>query len=306
MELTIHIGPHKTGTTAIQVAFAGASGALRRQGLLYPRTNWLFSAQHRLAFALKGRTIPGLDRPDPATEIDELLRALDRFSGNRAFISSEEFFACPPDAIRHLHDRLGPARIVAFPRRPDDFLVSCYNQKIKQPGNGFSAPIRRFLDGPEQIAPEFDYLACISAWADVFGDAAIRLETYESGPPLARLRDILELGNVPADPPGRPNASVPGVVAEIMRHAKATGMAEAKQRILFTRIQRFFAGYPPFVVSAEDRERLLTATEPDMNALFARFGLPNPYRACRAAGTAPTRTHNLVHQDMLRFIETLL
>lgn len=306
MELTIHIGPHKTGTTAIQIAFAKASGALRRQGLLYPRTNWLFPAQHRLAFALKDRAIPGLDRPDTATEIDELLRALDRFSGDRAFISSEEFFACPPDAIQHLRDRLGPARIVAFLRRPDDFLVSCYNQKIKQPGNGFSAPIRRFLDTPEQIAPEFDYRACISAWADVFGDDAIRLETYEAGPPLARLRGILGLDDVPADPPGRPNASVPGAVAEIMRHAKATGMAETKQRVLFARIQRFFAGYPPFVVSMEDRNRLLSATEPDMDTLFARFGLSNPYRAHRPADAAPARDHNLVHQDLLRFMETLL
>jgi hypothetical protein len=38
MQLVIHAGPHKTGTTSFQVACAEASPALLDFGILYPKT----------------------------------------------------------------------------------------------------------------------------------------------------------------------------------------------------------------------------------------------------------------------------
>lgn len=305
MELTIHIGPHKTGTTAIQTAFAGAAATLRRRGVLYPRVNWMFPAQHRLAFALKGKPLPGGERPDATQELDALSRVLDRFGGRAVLLSSEEFFACPPDAIARLHARVGPARIVTFLRKPDDFLLSCYNQKTKQPGNGFSVPVSRFIDDPRRIAPEMDYRTCVTAWADVFGDEATRVELYEDGPPLARLRQLMGTGDLPCDPPGRPNASVPGPVVELMRHAKAIGMDDRRQKRLFVRARDAFAASPPFDISADDRAPILAAMESDLDCLFARFGRANPYPAPAPSSAAPPPP-NATIRDAMRLLESLL
>ena len=307
MELTIHIGPHKTGTTAIQTAFATHMAALRRHGLLYPKTNWRFPAQHRLAFALKGRRIPGADHPNPTQEIEELLGALRKFRGRNIFLSSEEFFACPPEGIGRLKNAIDmPVRVVTFLRRPDNFLISCYNQKIKQPGNGFFAPIQRFLRSPAAIAPEIDFAGAVAAWADCLGDEAICLETYEAGPPLARLRTLLGLVSLPPTPHARLNPSVPGVVTEIMRHAKAIGMDEARQRSLLKKSGRQFAGYPPYVLPDEDRLAIIARFEPALDQLFDRFGQTNPYRQENFTPSAAAEGQNANLQDLMRLVDTLL
>ena len=49
----LHVGVHKTGTTAIQAALADARPELRRAGVLYPGKR---KAQHRSAMAVTQRT----------------------------------------------------------------------------------------------------------------------------------------------------------------------------------------------------------------------------------------------------------
>ena len=305
MELTIHIGPHKTGTTAIQTAFAGAASALRRQGVLYPKVNWMFPAQHRLPFALKDRPLPGGEMPDAGRELDALSRVLDGFGGHAVLLSSEEFFACPPETIARLRARVGPARIVTFLRRPDSFLLSCYNQKTKQPGNGFSVPVSRFVEAPFRIAPEMDYRTCVSAWADVFGDEAMRIELYEDGPPLARLRTLLGTVVQREEAPGRAKASVSGPLVDLMRHAKGIGMDLRRQRKLFARARDAFASSPPFDISARDRLRIIEAVTPDLDVLFQRFDRPNPYRTTSTAADTVT-PQNVTVRDAMRLLERLL
>lgn len=307
MELTIHIGPHKTGTTAIQAAFSQSAAALRRQGVYYPKRHWRQKAHHRLAFALKGKKMPGGDAPDLSAELEALCHTLSEAEGAKVLISSEEFFTCPREGVARLRDAIaGPVRIICFLRRPDDFLVSCYNQKIKQPGNGFAAPIARYLKAPRTIAPEMDYLGAVSTWADVFGNAAMAVEVYEDGPPLARLRHHLGLNGQPAEPPCALNASVPGAVAEIMRHAKAAGLCEGKQRKLLVRARQVYDGYPAFYVSDEDRRAVIAAMEEDLNTLFARFGKDNPYTLAAFTGAPPTTDHNLNMREMMQLLDGYL
>ena len=307
MELTIHIGSHKTGTTALQVAFAKASAALKREGLLYPKTQWRQTAHHRLAFALKGKSVPRGDQPDLDGEIAKLMSALNAFHGGQALISSEEFFTCKEDALHALKTALGmPVRVVCFLRRPDTFLVSCYNQKIKQPGNGFFPPIAKFLKNPRAIAPEMDYLSALSTWADVFGDAAITLETYEAASPLARMCAILGLETRLDDLDQQVNASVPGAVVETMRRAKAFGVSESKQRKLLARTREVYQGYPPYFVSNEDRRAVLAEMEDDMEVLFQRFGRTNPFRVEDFVPVQQDETSNINLHDMTRLVASLV
>ena len=151
MDLFLHIGPHKTGTTAIQTAFADNAAALRRRGVLYPKCNWSYPAQHRLAFAMKDKVNPADgSAPDFTFELEALCRALEKSDLPRALISSEECFACPPARIKALKAAVPAKRItiLAYPRRPDTFLISCHNQKTKQVGNDYCLPMRCFVAEP--------------------------------------------------------------------------------------------------------------------------------------------------------------
>lgn len=307
LHLTIHIGPHKTGTTALQSACAAGARTLLKAGVLYPKVCWHRPAQHRLAFAAKGRKLPGNGAvPDFDAELRALSAALASARARRALISSEELFACPPEAILALRQALPDVtvEVLTFLRRPDDFLVSSWNQKIRQPGNGFSSPIRRFVKDPLQFAPEIDYTRSIGHWADIFGDGAIRLEVYEDGPPLPRTLALLGLpSDLLPDPPGV-NRSVPGAVAEAMRHAKLAGLPSETQRRLLDCALTVFADGPDFHLSAKDRRAVLTSLEPANDALFRRFGKVNPFTPDISNATEDRL--NLTHADLLRLIGTLM
>lgn len=262
-----------------------------------------------MAFALKAQRIPGTqDTPDANVEVADLLAAIRRAKVGRVFLSSEELFSCPPEAIAWLKAQLGAVQvdIITFLRRTDTFLVSCYNQKMRQPGNGFAAPIQRFVKAPRQIAPEIDYRACIGAWADVFGDDRLALKTYEAGPPLAATLKHLGLppGLLSNDP--TVNQSVPGAVVEAMRYAKAIGMPVDRQRRLLKLASEVFAEGAPFYFSDHDRTRIIQAFEDDNTSIFGRFGMENPYTAQAFTPVAHQQDYNLRHSDLLRLIDRLL
>lgn len=308
MHLTIHIGPHKTGTTAIQTACATGARRLSRAGVLYPKVCWHYPAHHRLALAAKGCKLPGGgERPDFEDEFAALSGALDRAREDRALISSEEFFAWPEEAIRRLTALpVEGLRVVTFLRRPDAFLLSSYNQKVRQIGNDFCSPVRRFLDDPRAIAPEIDYGACLGRWADVLGEGALAVELYEDGPPLPRLLSLLGLPpDLIADRPGV-NRSAPGAVAECIRHAKIVGLTDPVKERLSERAREAFAGYPPMPLPAMDRRRIVAALEPSNAALFARLGRENPFRAELIGGDDAPADPALTLQDLIRMIGGLV
>ncbi len=307
MDLFLHIGPHKTGTTAIQTAFADNAAALRRQGVLYPKCNWSYPAQHQLAFAMKDKVNPATGkRPDFTTELDALCRSLEKSRLPRAFVSSEEFFAAPPARISALKDALPvtSTTILAFPRRPDTFLISSHNQKTKQVGNGFATPIKQFLTKPRDIAPEIDYRRWLSGWADVYGDDNIFLRAYENGTPFAHVTKALGLSNIAQNTSA--NKSVPGVVAEAMRLAKVQNMPLDKQRKLFAKATKLFAERPSFHLANADRLRIIRTFEADNNALFARFDQENPFTEQSFTPLEDDTAQNVNVHDLMTLISTLL
>ncbi len=309
MRLTIHIGPHKTGTTALQSAFTNGARVLRNHDVLYPRCNWMHPAQHRLAFALKQRRIPGIGEiPNRDAEIDAFQKALDRCPSDHVFLSSEEFFATPPEALAEFRVILNvdTVDILTFLRRPDRFLVSCYNQKMRQPGNGFKAPMHRFLKDPRQIAPEINYLEHMEGWAEVFGDTAINIKTYETAPPLKQTLMYLGLPSDLLPDIPRVNHSVPGAVIEVIRHAKLADMSKKQQRKVLDHAIKVFADKPPYALSNDDRANVIGHFESDNDTLFSRFGLTNPYTVENFLPEPDIPPANLNIGDMMRLVETLL
>ena len=131
MDIFIHIGPHKSGTTAVQKALHKGRRALLRVGIIYPKSNWHHFAQHRLAFAARSLELPGeAEPPCLSTELAELGRAVKRHPGHRVILSSEEFFSAPVPGIEALKDGFAGfnVKLICFLRRPDELLLSIHSQ----------------------------------------------------------------------------------------------------------------------------------------------------------------------------------
>ncbi|QBY02486.1 hypothetical protein E2K80_18535 [Rhodophyticola sp. CCM32] len=279
-EIILHIGAHKTGTTSLQRLCAENRALMERNNVLYPDTNWYHYAQHRLAFALRGQNRGGADATQ---ELGAFARAIASTGAQKIFVSSEELFSIPLEKLRPLATCLKnrPVKIIAVLRRPDEFLLSLYNQKVKHPGNAFRQPIGYFLKNPGDIDADIHFRACIGNWSSLFGRENITLLNYDSAPPVESVLEILGLTGKLHPPPHRENTSVPGAVAEIMRLSKMIEMPTHRQKQLYTLALGCFSNRPRLHVSAEDRRAIVARFEPENDALFAEFGQENPYRAAR-------------------------
>lgn len=278
----LHVGAHKTGTTALQSTFLQNRDTLARSGVIYPDTNWYRYAHHRLAFALLGRL--DQDKGDASVlsyELDELnavIAGADKQA--RIFVSSEELLALPPDAVQRLKDGIecDDIRILAVVRRPDELLLSIYNQKMKSPMNKFEEPLHGFVDAPDQLHRDMDQPGCVTTWIDAFGQDRLILWSYEAANVIPDCLRLLGLSENAITPGPRINSSVSSAVLEVMRIAKTTGISPERRKILFQHAQKLFADYPLKALSGADRRRVLARYESEFDALFAEFDQSNPYR----------------------------
>lgn len=102
----LHVGVHKTGTTAIQAALADARPDLASHGVRYPGK---LQAQHRAALALLGRPWGWNSRGGAVMDrrhFDALVRRTGKHDG-RVVISSEFFCEAPEDKAIETIEALG-------------------------------------------------------------------------------------------------------------------------------------------------------------------------------------------------------
>jgi hypothetical protein len=308
--LFLHIGAHKTGTTALQRSFTENAELAKQAGVFYPKTNWYYFAQHRLPFAMKALCIPPDNTiPDLAVEVADLVEAANASGCQNILVSSEEFFACPPAAIDQLKAALPDwqVTILAFTRRPDNLLISSYNQKTKDPDNAFYYPIAEYLDDPVSLDPDLDQAGCIANWAEVFGHDALRLMRYEDAQPLSVVRELLGCADLPFKAPVWMNRSVSAPVIEIMRLSKAAGWPMDAKIKLFSASKTVFGAAPGIQLADLDRLRVIRHFEAANTALFARCGLQNTYTtaAFQPTGDDPEASA-LRHRDWLQLVAHLL
>ncbi len=127
--LLLHIGPIKSGTTAIQHALAEARPTLAEHGVCYPGRQW---RQMRSGLAVLGRRYRGL--PEPSMEDwDELVREVHEARGQRVCISTEDMGSASAAQARRIVEDLGADRVhvVVTARRLDRLLPSDWQQRVK-------------------------------------------------------------------------------------------------------------------------------------------------------------------------------
>jgi hypothetical protein len=183
----LHIGTHKTGSTALQLMLANNRAALLERGILIPRTGVdpdIPVGHHRLAAALRSGTATALLR--------DLVEELRASGAPLAILSSEEFssLASQPQTLDALAQALTSAgyrtTVLAYFRPQDAFAESLYGELVRgrnaafEPftshvlrtceAGGFAphGPLEVWLDYPRMVAP----------FAERFGRGAILARSY--------------------------------------------------------------------------------------------------------------------------------
>jgi len=125
----VHIGPYKTGSTAIQSSLHQHRDDLARHGVLYPGPT---ARQFRAGWALIGRGPRGKNQV-PEHEWDDLVTVVRESTATRVCLSTENFASATTEQVRRLVDDLGPDKVhaVAVVRRLDRLLPSSWQQRLQ-------------------------------------------------------------------------------------------------------------------------------------------------------------------------------
>ena len=191
--LIIHAGFHKSGTTALQVAFDAQREELKAAGIIYPNIGR--RAHHRVAWALTGRTWGWGKRGGEKTSIKEweqLAKSINSSDEETIIISSEFFSELDGDAIRKLFSDIKGRKVQAvFTVRPlVKLLASSYQQYLKY---GIKADYEEWLHsvldnpGESKINPTFwlrhFHGRVVGKWVDVLGSQAVTVIIVDESRP---------------------------------------------------------------------------------------------------------------------------
>lgn len=241
MQLTVHIGTTKTGTSSIQRYLHQNRTKLLEQGILVPRS--LGSPVHTKAVVA---SLPHGKSPDLAKAIPIPSReALDQFRSNtqRAFrnelsehpevtntIISAEFLhsrIVTPEDISRFHTLFCTGfdlvTIVVYIRPQLDHVISLYSTVLKV--GGYRGTLERFITArtqPEQRA-YFDLKAIVSSWVSEFGDDNVLVKPYKAIPrDVGVVQDFcrtvgIDIGAEGAITQGQQNRAISAEAQELLR-----------------------------------------------------------------------------------------
>jgi hypothetical protein len=203
-EVLLHVGVHKTGTTALQAALADARPVLAEHAVRYPGEG---RDQHAAVLAGAGKAYGWRDDSAgaPPRRWWKNLVSQTHFDG-RSIISSEFLDDIPAEVARRVVDDLGgPKRVqVAVTLRSiGSILPSAWQQQVKK---GTSLSYRQWLrmvlaEEPGKRAQKFwyrhDQVAQVARWADIVGPARTHVVIIGAGDRTAIYRAFEALLGLP-------------------------------------------------------------------------------------------------------------
>jgi hypothetical protein len=199
--LIVHIGTHKTGTTAIQQALGAQRRACLSNGVFYPPTDrepWPDLPKHCSVFAAAARG----DAAQADAERHWLRTEFER-SGAHAMLVSEEGLSEPQPRLAQFFAPLATEfdiTVVCLLRRPDLFVESLYNQFVREAARREARSMLMFSRA-QGVRDRLRYTSILAAWQQLPArvvaldfDAAVKtqplLQAFSSAagiPPLAQL-----------------------------------------------------------------------------------------------------------------------
>jgi hypothetical protein len=201
----LHIGVHKTGTTAIQAALADARSELKAAGVSYPGK---LQAQHRAALAVLQRPWGWNTRGGAVIDRSHFDRLARRVTGTpgRVAISSEFFCEAPGDVATQVVRDLGGQRVhvVVTLRNLGRLLPSSWQQYLKY---GLTTPYEKWLadvfaepGASKNMTPTFwkrhDHGDVLTRWSAAVGPENVTVLILENVERSAMFRAFAQLLDV--------------------------------------------------------------------------------------------------------------
>lgn len=198
----LHIGPHKTGTTAIQGSLAAARPALRKAGIFYPGRQ---PQQRMPALAAAGRTGPA-GHPAPGASAFDKLAATVRSKSGRVMLSGEAFTEADDERARAIVEALGGDRVhIVVTLRPlAKVLASAWQQAVRSRSE---MTFDEWLDrafGPDDVPVPGNFWhrhhhdQLIERWMSLVGPSRIAVVVASDTDRLALLRSFETLLDLPS------------------------------------------------------------------------------------------------------------
>lgn len=290
MQLILHIGTHKTGTSAIQACLYRNEARLAEDGIYYahrPRSPTLNQLAHLIATGRKGEAHALVDShvaKAKASGSNTLLISGESFFAMTMFFHKlegepcEDYWGQEASSVQLLHSLLPDCmskRVVVFFRRQDKFLESVYAQTVRT---------RPVTESAEQfrcsIREALDYWRHMHIWSRLFPDCTIY--TYEeTANDAARffMRNVLQIDDIAAFEglDLRLNTSPPRDLIEYKRELnKATSFVDRRMNtFICAKLDRIVSNDGRYhdYLAPEARAKLLSDVAPGNARLTETFGM---------------------------------
>ena len=257
----VHIGPHKTGSTAVQVALHAARDRLAEHGVAYATTGAYRPRRAGWALGVSGRP-SGTPRP-PLRHWYRLVEAVEAADVPRVCVSNEDFARATPPQIAHIVDDLGGerVRVLAVARRLDRYLPSQWQERVKAGDHRpYDAWLRVVLD-TEDPEPDWDrhnvwfshdVRALVDRWITVTGPERFILIVSDESDHTVIPRTFESLLGLPegfvAPDPGRSNRGLSWAETELIRETNQVfedaGVRRPQRRPLLNSVLRDMRARP--------------------------------------------------------------
>lgn len=250
----VHIGPHKTGTTALQAAFWNNRKAVAKQGVHYAS-----NGRHAMTAVLAGieHISPWTvdKRPPPKWKWERLLNDIRSSNAKRVVLSSEFFADAKPENAARVIQQLDPKRVqVIVTLRPLSRILTSQWQQFVQNQNtfGFEEFLQKTLEDPRPAKPPVFWRRhrhddLVKRWADLVGPDHVTVVALSEGDRDMVLRAFeqitgLKTGTLAPDPTIQ-NRSMTLPEIETIRAFNIAYKEKNLPSILYMRIMRFGATF---------------------------------------------------------------
>lgn len=222
-KVILHIGNHKTGSTAIQHTLALNKQKLLEHGVVYSGINPVTQNHVELACAILKEALQKCDHlkdypllENSSWNAEKILEEIFMTEGKTVVISYEGLFSETFRGLHGLDQNYDPGLekfcnsyirewlaehlknyadetvVVCYLRRQDLFLEALYNEYIKNPWTKVTT-LPRFREFIEACPAHLDYAAELKEWEQYYGKSEMIIRNYEEEfLPLGVARDFLE------------------------------------------------------------------------------------------------------------------
>lgn len=260
-----HIGPGKTGTSAIQAWLQSNQAWLKKNNVLYP--------EHELDInnVSSGNLLQIVDRDKEGktsfslSKKEQLQAKLDRSNAETLLISSEFLFSHADELLEHFPQ----SKVVIYLRDPIELLESNYNQSVKR--HGVFIP----LNGQPQGFPTLPYLERL---LKKHGKSRViirpyHVSEYKGGNIISDLLYTVGVNTAPSLNDSRINSSYQFEALEFKRLANYFPISQLEAD-LDKVLQRFSSGISKYTLLDEEFESDVRASlSNELNIFIEKFDL---------------------------------